>query len=163
MTARFSIVSASLIAAALLGAAQAQAAARNFPVARFDRIQSNVPFGVRVHTGAVPSVRAQGPQEALDRLVVEVSNGELVIRSRRGNWWSGWNWRRERAIWGHWHYPLASIPALVWEAGLELVAVRGQRAAAHLEPDADEDRHRKAVFLARRASPEIPSDLSEGR
>ena len=28
----------------------------------------------------------------------------------------------------------------------------------HLEPDADEDRHRKAVFLAR-----LPSDLSEGR
>ena len=98
MSARFSIVSASLIAAALLGAAQAQAAARNFPVARFDRIQSSVPFDVRVHTGAVPSVRAQGPQDALDRLVVEVSNGELVIRSQRGNWWSGWNWRRERAI-----------------------------------------------------------------
>jgi len=72
-------------------------------------------------------------------------------------------WRRERAIWGHWHYPLTSIPALVCEAGLELVAVRGQRTAGHLEPDADEDRHRKAVFLARRAPPEIPSDLLDGR
>jgi hypothetical protein len=60
-------------------------------------------------------------------------------------------WRRERASWGHWHYPLASIPSLVREAGLELVAVRGQLTGGRLEPDADEDRHRKAVFLARRA------------
>jgi SAM-dependent methyltransferase len=61
-------------------------------------------------------------------------------------------WRRERASWGHWHYPLASIPDLVCEAGLEFVAVRGQRTGGRLEPDADEDRHRKAVFLARRGS-----------
>jgi SAM-dependent methyltransferase len=67
-------------------------------------------------------------------------------------------WRRERASWGHWHYPLASIPSLVREAGLELVAVRGQLTGGRLEADADEDRHRKAVFLAR-----ISSDLSEGR
>ncbi|HET8756603.1 MAG TPA: class I SAM-dependent methyltransferase [Solirubrobacteraceae bacterium] len=59
-------------------------------------------------------------------------------------------WRRERASWGHWHYPLASIPSLVDEAGLEVVAVRGQLTGGRLEPDADEERHRKAVFLARR-------------
>jgi hypothetical protein len=98
MSVRLSVASAGLIAAALLGAVQAQAAARNFPVGRFDRIRSDVPFDVRVHTGAAPSARAQGPQEALDRLVVEISNGELVIRSRPGSWWSGWNWRRERAV-----------------------------------------------------------------
>jgi hypothetical protein len=75
-------------------------------------------------------------------------------------------WRRERASWGHWHYPLASIPSLVREAELELVAVRGQLTGGRLEPDADEDRHRKAVFLARRARsapPEISSDPSAGR
>jgi SAM-dependent methyltransferase len=60
-------------------------------------------------------------------------------------------WRRERASWGHWHYPLASIPELVGDAGLELVALRGQLTGGRLEPDADEDRHRKAVFLARRS------------
>jgi hypothetical protein len=98
MFVRLPVLSVGMVAAALLGAAQAQAAARTFPVSRFDRIQSNVPFDVHVHTGAVSSVRAQGPQEALDRLVVEVANGELVIRSQRGNWWSGWNWRRERAV-----------------------------------------------------------------
>jgi SAM-dependent methyltransferase len=60
-------------------------------------------------------------------------------------------WRRTSASWGHWHYPLASIPALAAAAGLDVVAARGQRTGGRLEPDADEERHRKAVFLARRA------------
>src|SRR3954471_4941687 len=59
-------------------------------------------------------------------------------------------WRRASASWGHWHYPLASIPALAAAAGLEVVAARGQRLGGRLEADADEERHRKAVFLVRR-------------
>jgi SAM-dependent methyltransferase len=63
-------------------------------------------------------------------------------------------WRRATASWGHWHYPLASIAGLAADAGLELVAVRGQLEGGVLEADADEDRHRKAVFLAARPRPE---------
>ena len=58
-------------------------------------------------------------------------------------------WRRASTSWGHWHYPLASIPGLVADAGLEVVATRGQREGGVLEPEADEERHHKAVFLAR--------------
>jgi SAM-dependent methyltransferase len=58
-------------------------------------------------------------------------------------------WRRASASWGHWHYPLDAIPGLVARAGLDVVAVRGQRAGGVLEPDADEDRHAKALFLVR--------------
>jgi hypothetical protein len=92
------LLSALLATAAALGATGAGAATRAFPVTGFSRIQSNVPFDVHVHTGAAPSVRAQGPQEALDRLIVEVVNGELVIRSKAGSWWSGWNWHHEKAL-----------------------------------------------------------------
>jgi SAM-dependent methyltransferase len=60
-------------------------------------------------------------------------------------------WRRASAAWGHWHYPLTAIPNIVAAAGLELVAVRGQRSGGRLEPDADEERHHKALLLARRA------------
>jgi SAM-dependent methyltransferase len=59
-------------------------------------------------------------------------------------------WRRTSASWGHWHYPLASIPGLAAAAGLEVVATRGQRIGGRLEADADEERHCKAVFLVRR-------------
>jgi len=63
-------------------------------------------------------------------------------------------WRRASAAWGHWHYPLASIPAIATAAGLEIVAVRGQLTGGRLEPRADEERHAKAVFLARHRRPE---------
>jgi SAM-dependent methyltransferase len=63
-------------------------------------------------------------------------------------------WRRARASWGHWHYPLARIPALAAAAGLEVLAVRGQQPGGRLEPEPDESRHRKALFLLRRTRPE---------
>jgi hypothetical protein len=62
-------------------------------------------------------------------------------------------WRRTSASWGHWHYPLDSIPGLAAVAGLAVVAVRGQRLGGRLQPGADEERHHKAVFLARLAPP----------
>lgn len=60
-------------------------------------------------------------------------------------------WRRASASWGHWHYPLAEIPAIVAAAGLEVLAVRGQHPGGRLEPGPDEQVHRKALFVVRRA------------
>ncbi len=60
-------------------------------------------------------------------------------------------WRRASASWDHWHYPLATIPAIAAAAGLEMLAVRGQRAGGRLEPNADEARYHKALFLVRGA------------
>ena len=73
----------------------------------------------------------------------------MDVLSRRGDGL----WRRARASWGHWHYPLSAIPALVTAAGLEVVAVRGQQVGGVLEPGADEDRHTKALFLVRHPQP----------
>ena len=47
------------------------------------------------------------------------------------------------------HHPRADIEAGLADAGLELVAVRGQAVGARLEPEPDEDRHQKLVYLAR--------------
>jgi SAM-dependent methyltransferase len=59
-------------------------------------------------------------------------------------------WRRSRASWGHWHYPLERIPALASAAGLDVLAVRGQQPGGRLEPRPDEARHHKALFLVAR-------------
>jgi SAM-dependent methyltransferase len=83
----------------------------------------------------------------------------MDVLSRRGDGL----WRRTSASWGHWHYPLASIPGLAAAAGLEVVAVRGQRTGGVLEADADEERHPKAVFLARRARPGTPAGPHDER
>jgi SAM-dependent methyltransferase len=60
-------------------------------------------------------------------------------------------WRRASACWSHWHYPVSTVPAIVAGAGLEVLAVRGQRSGGRLEPDVDESRHHKVLFLVRRA------------
>ena len=85
-------------AAATLAPSSAHAANRAFPVGGFDRISTSVPFDVHVRTGAAPGVRAEGPQEALDRLRIEVRGGELVISSQRGRWFSGWSGRGQRMV-----------------------------------------------------------------
>jgi hypothetical protein len=48
------------------------------------------------------------------------------------------------------HYPVGEMCELVAASGLELLAVYGQRPGAVLDDEADEGRHTKAVFLARR-------------
>jgi SAM-dependent methyltransferase len=48
------------------------------------------------------------------------------------------------------HYPVAAIEALAADAGLEIVDRRGQSPGVVLHPDIDEQRHSKALFLARR-------------
>lgn len=60
-------------------------------------------------------------------------------------------WRRRCHRHPHRHYPLAQVCDLVAEAGLRLVATRGQRPGAILDADVDEDVHTKAIFLAARA------------
>ncbi len=84
------------LALALLAAGAAvpaTAATRDFPVGGFDRIASAGPFDVKVHVGGAPGVRAEGPQEVLDRLKIEVRNGRLWIGTKPGSWsFGGWHW-----------------------------------------------------------------------
>ena len=88
----------------------AAAATRGFPVGGFDRVRTTGPFDVRVHVGGAPAVRADGPQEVLDRLRIEVRGGELVIGTTPGSWMSGWHWG-----WGKQGRTVISVvaPALV--------------------------------------------------
>ncbi len=60
-------------------------------------------------------------------------------------------WQRRCHRQPHRHYPLAQVHDLVAEAGLRVVATRGQRTGAILDAGVDEDVHTKAIFLAARA------------
>ncbi|QTH19514.1 DUF2807 domain-containing protein [Rhizorhabdus wittichii] len=74
----------SLAAAVALPAG---AATRSFPVPGFVKIRVEGPYTVRVRTGAQVSVRASGPANGIDRLVVEPRGQMLVVTSEKG-----WNW-----------------------------------------------------------------------
>ena len=70
------------------------ATARDFAVGDFKEIESAGAFDVTVRTGARASVRAEGPQKVLDRLVVEVKGDQLSIHPRNG----GFNWGRSGPV-----------------------------------------------------------------
>jgi hypothetical protein len=87
-----------IIAAALFAAAAATAAcskghaedpgptvSRNYTVGNFDRIEVAGPYNVQVHTGAGPSASAKGPEKLIERLVVEVKGGKLLIHSKENH------------------------------------------------------------------------------
>ena len=59
---------------------------RSFAVGGFERIAVSGPYRVEVRTGGAPGARAEGPQEALERLVVEVRGDELRIHPRKESW-----------------------------------------------------------------------------
>ena len=84
-------------AAALAGCGQARSenggptVERSYSVGDFDRIELAGAYDVTVHTGARPGVQARGGEKVLERLVVEVRNGVLVIEPRKSRGFN-WNW-----------------------------------------------------------------------
>jgi SAM-dependent methyltransferase len=68
---------------------------------------------------------------------------DVFSRSHDGCWSRAVSRHEQR------HHPRAEIEAGLALAGLEPVAVRGQAVGARLEPEPDEERHQKLVYLAR--------------
>jgi SAM-dependent methyltransferase len=62
----------------------------------------------------------------------------------------GATWRRAQSRQRHRHHPLELVVALVEEAGLEVVALRGQRPGGVLEAHVDEHTQHKVVVVAGR-------------
>jgi SAM-dependent methyltransferase len=59
-------------------------------------------------------------------------------------------WERSRTRHLQRHHPRGDVEWALGEAGLELVAVRGQSVGAHMHVVPDEDRHTKIVYMARK-------------
>lgn len=73
----------TLIGAALMLAAPAQAATRGYTITSFDAIRLDAPVTVILTTGTGASARAEGDQAALDRLKVDVSGRAMTITMTR--------------------------------------------------------------------------------
>lgn len=100
---RVTILSGVAVAAMLAGCGQARSenagptVERSFAVGDFDRIELAGAYDVTVHTGAKPGVRARGGENVLERLVVEVRNGVLVIEPRKSDGFN-WNWSKNGKV-----------------------------------------------------------------
>ena len=74
---------------------------------------------------------------------------------------SGGCWERTSSRHVQRHHPPSLVCELLDRAGLDLLTVRGQITGERIEPDADEERHAKLVYFARRPDFE-DTDHDEG-
>lgn len=91
-------IAAAIIAASAATAACGQhhgdagpAVSRNYQVGNFQEITVAGPYDVNVRTGANPGVSAQGPQDVLNNVVVEVKGDKLLIHPQHQGLFS-WSW-----------------------------------------------------------------------
>ena len=84
------LLAVSLAAALpLVACSPAHGATKTYSITDVSRLRVAGPFDVHVHVGPTSSVRATGPQEAIDRLSVEQHEEVLVIKPLPGGW-GGW-------------------------------------------------------------------------
>jgi len=82
-------LTSAAISALAISVLPAQAATRAIPVPNFDKLRVAGPYKVRVQTGGAASVKATGPADRLDKLVVETRGDMLVLSTDKS-----WSWRR---------------------------------------------------------------------
>jgi len=75
---------AFLIAAAL--SVPANAGTRNYGVSGFEKVRVDGPFRVRVTTGVPPSAQATGPDDAIDKVAIDVQGSTLIVHINQSNW-----------------------------------------------------------------------------
>jgi Putative auto-transporter adhesin, head GIN domain len=71
---------------AVLAAAPAAAATRNFGVEGFTKVRVDGPYRVRLATGTAPFAKADGSSAALDLVSIEVEGSTLVVHPNRSSW-----------------------------------------------------------------------------
>ena len=92
------LIGIGLVATALQGEAPHKAVSvhgveqRSYDVSGFDKVSAAGPMHVMVAVGPAFSVRAEGPDESLDRYEVVVEHGSLEIRPTHSNFW-GSSWK----------------------------------------------------------------------
>lgn len=70
----------------IASAVPAHGASRSFEIAGFEKIRVEGPFKVRLTTGVPPSAKATGPQDAIDRLAIEMVGRTLVVHNSLSSW-----------------------------------------------------------------------------
>jgi hypothetical protein len=73
-------------ALALVFAAPAGAATRNFGITGFEKVRIEGPFKVRLTTGVAPFASASGSLAAIQRVAIDVRGNTLVVHSNLSSW-----------------------------------------------------------------------------
>lgn len=114
------------VAPLVLTACRAQAATRGYQVTDFTQLRVSGPFTVRVHVGTPGSVRATGPQAAIERISVEQNGDTLEIRPVRSAGWTNWSWGKDTPLVIDVGVRTLAAASLAGSGDLTIDKVRGQ-------------------------------------
>lgn len=107
---------------------------RSFQVGAFDKINLAGSPDVQVTVGGQPSVRAEGDAAALDRLTVEVVDGELRIGMRPGT-----SFGMNRGVTVHVTVPALQAASIAGSGDINIDTVQGQAFAGSVGGSGDLD------------------------
>jgi len=125
--ALLSVPLAMLMACNVSGKAEADnvkpqaAGTREFALTGFDKVSLRGPDDVNIRVGPAASVHAQGDKAVLDRLEIEVVDGELRVKRQKG----GWNWNGPNSV--------ATITVTMPAISLASVAGSGDMTVDHVK------------------------------
>lgn len=101
---------------------------RTYPVGNFSEIELAGRYDADVRTGANASVTARGPQELMDRLVVEVRGDKLLIHPKdEHRWFGGHGWKSKEKVQVTVTVPALRAATLAGSGGLNIDKVQGDR------------------------------------
>lgn len=100
---------------------------RNYPVGAFQQIEVAGPYDVEVRTGAAPSVQASGPQEQIERMVVEVKGDTLSIHPEKKNSMFNMGWEKNDKVQLVVTVPQLRGAEIAGSGGIRIDQVRGDQ------------------------------------
>lgn len=116
----------------------ARAAQRAYDVGAFDSVSLGGHHNVVVNVGPAASVRAEGPASELERLKIEVEDGDLHIGTRKERGWFGGSGSR-RPVTVYVTTPTLTGAAIGGSGDMRIDAVEGSRFSASIGGSGDMD------------------------
>ena len=120
------------------GESGGQTVDRTFPVGAFEQIDVAGPYDVAVRTGANPSVAARGPEKMMERTIVEVQGGKLVIRPREKRGFN-FGWSNDDAIQVTVTVPRLRSATIAGSGGIRVDRVQGDNFDGQIEGSGEID------------------------
>lgn len=108
------------------------ASQRSFDVGAFQSVALGGSNNVIVHVGGAPSVRAEGPAEALDRLDIRVEHGVLEIGQKHD-----WDWSSHKGATIYVTTPALEGATIGGSGNMRIDSVSGQRFAVSIGGSGD--------------------------
>lgn len=112
-------------------------ASRSFAVGEFDRIEVSGPYHVQVHTGAQTAISATGPEKMLEHMLVEVQDGELLIRPRKDAQRMAWSGRSRVEV--EIHVPMLRAAGIAGAGDVRIDNIRGNEFEGTIKGSGDID------------------------